>query len=165
MIGRRRALTALAGAAVAAPLAAFLKPTKGSRLMPTTSHVLLTEGGARLALLSCVLRNTGSGWEILADTGHNPSGVVGVTQHATYLELQHAATATKVSSFQVTPDETFAARGLRVGASVGLATTRLYLYTALPTGGTSVPPADPATVVASSGNFWVTAFMELPPAP
>ncbi|WP_405794127.1 hypothetical protein [Streptomyces sp. NBC_01506] len=132
--------------------------------MPT-SHVLLTEAGARLALLSCVLRNTGAGWEILADTGHNPSGVTGVTQHATYLELQHTTTAAKVSSMQVTPDETFAARGLRVGASVGLTTTRLYLYTALPTGGAAVPPADPATVVASGGNLWVTAWMELPPAP
>ncbi|MEV0779168.1 hypothetical protein [Streptomyces sp. NPDC050428] len=126
-----------------------------------SDHVLVSEAGARLALLSCVLRNSGSGWYIIDDAGHRPSGISGLIQHTDRLELTHAATALKVSSFQVTPDEAFAARGLRVGASVGLGATRLYLYTAPPTGGGSVPPADPATVVASSGNLWVTGWMEL----
>lgn len=165
-MNRRRALAVLTGAAAGIPLAAAASPTKEPPLPtpPPTAHVLVTEAGARLALLSCVLRNGGSGWEILADAGHSPSGVTGVVTHPTYLELVHATTALKVSSLQVTPDEAFAARGLRVGASVGLATTRLFLYTALPTGGGAVPPADPAAVVASSGNLWVTALLELPPA-
>lgn len=130
-----------------------------------TNHVLVTESGARLALLSAVLRNTGAGWQILADAGHSPSGITGLIQRADRLELTHATTALRVSSFQVTPDEAFAARGLRVGASVGLATTRLYLYSLLPVSGVAVPPSSPATVIEPSGNLWITGWMELPPAP
>lgn len=122
-------------------------------------HVLVTEGGARLALLSCVLRNDGSGWEILADAGHSSSGVTGVNELPDRLELLHAANAAKVSSVQVTPDEYLTARGYRCGISVGLATSRIYLYK-----GTSTTPLSPATVVAASGNLWVTGLMELPPA-
>ncbi|GGK24852.1 hypothetical protein GCM10011583_66150 [Streptomyces camponoticapitis] len=122
-------------------------------------HILVTEAGARLALLSCVLRNDGSGWEILNDSGHSPSGITGVNQLADRLELLHAATALKVSSVQVTPDEYLAARAYRCGISVGLATSRIYLYR-----GTSTTPLSPATVVAASGNLWVTGLMELPPA-
>lgn len=123
------------------------------------NHVLVTEAGARLAVLSCVLRNDGSGWKILADDGHSPSGVTGVIQRADRLELTHAATALKVSSVQVTPDEYLSARAYRCGISVGLASSRVYLYR-----GTSTTPLDPALVVASSGNLWLTGFMELPPA-
>lgn len=124
------------------------------------NHVLVTEAGARLALLSCVLRNDGSGWEILADAGHSPSGITGVNQLADRLELLHAATAAKVSSVQVTPDEYLAARAYRCGISVGLATSRIYLYK----GSTSTTPLSPAAVVAASGNLWVTGLMELPAA-
>ncbi|WP_329390298.1 hypothetical protein [Streptomyces sp. NBC_01716] len=128
-------------------------------------HVLLTEDGARLGLISCVLRNTGDGWHILNDAGHSPSGVTKVTQRSAYLELTHATTALKVSSWQVTPDETFAARGVHVGASVGLASTRLFLYTKQPANGAEATPANPANVVVPGSNFWVTALMELPALP
>ncbi|MFD5874006.1 hypothetical protein [Streptomyces sp. NPDC060322] len=119
-------------------------------------HVLVTEAGARLAVISCALRNTGSGWHPIADTAHAPSGVSAVIQHPDHLEITHNVGAVRVSSLQVTPDEYYAARAVRCGASVGLALTRIYLYK-----GTSSVPVDPATLVASSGNLWLTGLLEL----
>lgn len=122
-----------------------------------TTHILATEG-PRLAVISCVLRQAtvGAGWEVLTDEGHAPSGVAGVVQHPTYLELTHEVAAVKVSSVQVTPDEYWAARGLRVGASVGLAWTKLFFYS-----GTSTTPVNPASLASPTGNLWVTGLLEV----
>ncbi|KPL29062.1 hypothetical protein JI76_28475 [Streptomyces anulatus] len=120
---------------------------------------ILTPATARLALISCAIRNKGTGWELITDAAHAPSGVTGVVQHPDHLEIKHAVGAVKVSSMQVTPDEYYAAQGLRCGASVGLALSRVYLYS-----GPSITPVDPAALVASSGNLWITGFLELPPA-
>lgn len=121
-----------------------------------TTHVLVTEGGARLALISCAIRNTGSGWAVISDAAHAPSGVTGVIQHPTHLEITHSVGPVRVSSLQVTADETYQRLGVRPGASVGLALSRIELYK-----GTSTTPLDPVTVVASSGNLWITGFLEL----
>lgn len=123
-----------------------------------TTHILVTEAGARIAVVSCVLRQTaaGAGWEVIDDDGHHPSGVTGVVQHADRLELLHPVGAVRVSSVQVTPDETYAARAVRCGASVGWDVSRIYLYKGTPT-----TPVDPATIYAPSGNLWVTGLFEL----
>ncbi|WP_406420062.1 hypothetical protein [Streptomyces sp. NBC_00842] len=121
--------------------------------MPT--HILATEG-PRLAVISCAIRNTGGGWQLIDDTAHAPSGVTGVVQHPDHLELTHAVGAVRVSSMQVTVDEYYAARAVRCGVSVGLALSRIYLYS-----GTSMTPVDPATLVASAGNLWITGLLEL----
>lgn len=121
-----------------------------------TNHVLVTEAGQRLALLSCALRNTGT-WGLINNATHEPSGIAAVVQHLDHIEVQHAATAVQVSSIQVTPDETFAAIGLRAGVSVGLSLSRIYLYTAA----SGSVPADPATVISPTGNLWLTGFMEI----
>jgi hypothetical protein len=117
----------------------------------------MTGAGARLAVISCALRNTGSGWQLIADTAHAPSGVSGVIQHPDHLEITHAVGAVRVSSMQVTPDEYYAARAVRCGVSVGLDLSRIYLYKGTPT-----MSIDPATLVASSGNLWITGILELP---
>jgi len=120
-------------------------------------HVLVTEAGARLAVISCALRNTGSGWQLISDTAHAPSGVSGVIQHPDHLEITHTVGAVRVSSMQVTPDEYYAKAGLRCGASVGLALSRIYLYK----GAAGTAAVDPATLAASSGNLWITGILEL----
>ncbi|MEV6181360.1 hypothetical protein [Streptomyces sp. NPDC052015] len=143
----RRFLAALSLAAAlllaGAPVAA--RPAAAS------PDVLVTEGDTRFALVSCVLRNTGSGWTVINDSGHTPSGCTGLVTHPDHLELQHAVGAVRVSSLTVTVDETYAQAGLRVGASVGFSISRIYLYSGAP-GGTAL---DPATVAAATGNLWV----------
>ncbi|MFF4943742.1 hypothetical protein [Streptomyces rubiginosohelvolus] len=116
---------------------------------------MVDTGGQTLRLLSCALRNTGSGWGLINDKGHEPTGVTGVVQHPDHLELTHAVGAVKVSSMQVTPDEYFAAYGVRCGVSGGLALSRIYLYT-----GSAITPVDPATVVGTSGNLWFTGYVQ-----
>lgn len=120
-----------------------------------TTHFLTTEG-PRLAVISCAIRNTGTGWALIDDAAHAPSGVSGVIQHPDCLEITHVVGAVRVSSMQVTVDEYYAARALRCGVSVGLALSRIYLYS-----GASTAPVDPATLVAASGNLWVTGLLEV----
>lgn len=146
----------LAVAACAAALVMASAPV-AARPVAASSDVLVTEGGARLAVVSCVLRNTGSGWVVLADAGHQPSGCTGLVTHADHLELQHAVGAVRVSSLTVTVDETWAQSGLRVGASVGFSLSRIYLYSGAP-GGVAL---DPATVSAANGNLWVYGLFRL----
>jgi hypothetical protein len=124
-----------------------------------TTHVLVTEAGVRLAVVACALRNSGSGWAVISDTGHEPSGLTGpyVVQNADHLELQHAVGATRVVSMIVAPDETFAQVGLRVGASAGKGLSRIYLYS----GADGSAPLDPATVSAPTGNLWVHGLLRL----
>ncbi|WP_329046953.1 hypothetical protein [Streptomyces sp. NBC_01422] len=125
--------------------------------MPT--RILTAEDGTRIVLISCVLRQAtaGAGWEVLADAGHSPSGVTGVIQHPTYLELTHDVSDVQVSSVQVTPDEYWAARGLRPGVSVGLPWTKVFLFS-----GTSTTPVNPAAYASPTGNLWITGFLEVP---
>lgn len=118
---------------------------------------MLIDQGVPLRLLSCALRNTGTGWGLISDAAHSPAGVTGVVTDPGYLEIQHDVGATAVGSVQVTPDEYLAARAYRCGISVGLASSRIYLYR-----GTSTTPLDPATVVAPSGNLWITGVLIVP---
>lgn len=124
---------------------------------PTTTDVLVTEAGTRFALVSCALRNTGTGWTIINDAGHTPSGCTGIVQHADHIELQHNVGAIRVSSLTVTVDETYAKAALRVGASVGFTLSRIYLYS----GAAGTPALDPVTVTAASGNLWVYGLLRL----
>ncbi len=124
---------------------------------PTISDVLVTEGGVRFALVSCVLRNAGAGWAVVADAGHQPSGCTGLVTHADHLELQHAVGAVRVSSLTVTVDETYAQTGLRCGASVGFSLSRIYCYS----GAAGTPALSPATVTAATGNLWVYGLFRL----
>ncbi|MEU8101736.1 hypothetical protein [Streptomyces rubiginosohelvolus] len=120
---------------------------------------ILTPATARLALISCALRNKGAGWELINDAAHEPSGVTAVVQHPTHLEIKHPVGAVKVLWMQVTVDEYYASTGLRCGPSAGLAFSRIELYS-----GPSTTPINPATLVASYGNLWVSGVLVLPPA-
>lgn len=84
--------------------------------------------GRTYRLISCALRNSGTGWQAITDTGHQPTGITDVVTQPDYLEILHPVGGTTVSSLQVTVDETYAAQGLRVGASVGVDYSRIYLY-------------------------------------
>ncbi|MCX5522577.1 hypothetical protein OG342_06830 [Streptomyces bobili] len=145
---------AILAALLLAPAAPAAAPTASAA---TASDVLVTEGGARLALISCAIRNTGTGWTVINDAGHTPSGCTGIVQRADHIELQHDVGAVRVSSLTVTVDETYAKADLRCGASVGFSLSRIYCHT----GAAGSTPLDPATLTASTGNLWVYGLLRL----
>lgn len=109
---------------------------------------ILGETGRTYRLISGVLRNTGSGWAWINDSGHRPSGFKAVTQTSGKITLPYSFKGLRVSSLQVTPDEYYASRGLRVGASVGLSSADLYLY--------SGDPHSIGDYVYFNGSKWVS---------
>lgn len=80
---------------------------------------------AAYRMVGCVIRNTGSGFQVLNDAGHKPVGVAGVREVGGDIVIDYEFTATKVISLVAGPDETYASRGYQVGASVGLSAATL----------------------------------------
>ena len=65
------------------------------------------------------------GWYLINDADHIPMNVASVSQTSTFITLNLGFTASKVISFVVCPDETFAKMGITCGASVGLSTVSI----------------------------------------
>ena len=77
---------------------------------------------------ACIIRPTSEGWTILNDTDHQPLNVDSVAIVNNRLTLYHDNNASKVITFEITPDETFTRYGISCGASVGLDDTRIDIY-------------------------------------
>lgn len=112
-----------------------------------TADVLRTVAGADLIPVACVLRNTGGGWSILSNSGHEPSNCLSITTFPDHIQVNYGVTASRVGAINVSPDETFAQQGLRAGASVGLSFSNVYMYDST---GVLLPP----TSVVSAGGNW-----------
>lgn len=100
-----------------------------------------------------VIRNTGSGWAFINNTGHKPLRFTSVVDMGTYLRVNFDQTFAQVGAVAVSPDEEFARVGYRAGASVGYAYLNLYMYDAA---GVLLTPA---AVIAPTGNWWLTGTM------
>lgn len=85
--------------------------------------------GRTYRMLSAALRNSGSGWGLIADTGHQPTGISDVITHDDHIEIVHDVDGVTVSSLQVTVDETYARLGVRAGVSVGVDSSNIELAT------------------------------------
>jgi hypothetical protein len=143
----------LAGAGCAQPVPAAVPVAARA-----ASHdVIVTEGGSRIALVGCTIRNTGSGWFILDNSGHTPSNCTGLVQHADHIELQHSVGALRVITAQVTPDETYSQKAIRAGVSAGFNYSNIFLYS----GAAGTAPLNPASVAAANGNFWFQGYLRL----
>jgi hypothetical protein len=72
--------------------------------------------------VACVVRNTGSGFQFINDSGHVPVGCTSISTAGDNLSftINYSFTATKVVSMVGTPDETLGKKGYSMGASVGL---------------------------------------------
>jgi hypothetical protein len=122
-----------------------------------SADVIVTEGGARIALVGCTIRNTGSGWYVLDDSGHTPSNCTGLIQYPDHIELQHAVGAVRVITAQVTPDETYSHLDIRAGVSAGFNYSNIFLFS----GAAGGPPLNPASIAAINGNFWFQGYFRL----
>jgi hypothetical protein len=154
-LDRRLLLAAVAVLTLAAVGGAQPVPAAVPVAARAASHdVIVTEAGARIALVGCTIRNTGAGWYILDNSGHTPSNCTGLVQHADHLELQHNVGAVRVITAQVTPDETYSQADVRAGVSAGFGYSNIFLFSGAP----GSPPLNPAGVVALNGNFWFQGY-------
>lgn len=109
-------------------------------------------------LSGTVRRMSDTSWAALEDTGHTSRGIAEVELRADRLRVHHTFTAWKVSSFQATPDDAFAAAGVSVGASVSYGHTDLFFFM-----GTSQVPVNPALLTRANANVWLTGWFEREP--
>ena len=81
---------------------------------------IATMGGDGWEDVFCIIRKDSGIWEILDNTGHQPSHVAGVEVNDTtgLLEVSFDKTYEKVGTCLVTCDETYGAMGIVVGCSV-----------------------------------------------
>nr|DAU33652.1 MAG TPA: hypothetical protein [Caudoviricetes sp.] len=70
--------------------------------------------------IACAIRNTGSGFEFISDTMHNPLNGATLVTESGRVTLNYGFTAKKVLSLVAVTDETLAQLGFNVGTSVGL---------------------------------------------
>lgn len=105
--------------------------------------------GKKFQLSTCAIRNTGTGWQLINDAVHTPTGFTGITELAGgQLRIDHNFGATAVSSMVITPDETFSKLGLEAGASVGLNSSDITI-----TGDLDFT-VDTSTGVVTAKSFW-----------
>ena len=87
----------------------------------------LNGGNSKLQIYGGVCVNTAGTWALLNDASHTFLNFTSATTTSNRLRVNYP-TVGKVISFICTPDETYAANGISVGASVGLSHSTLYLY-------------------------------------
>lgn len=80
-----------------------------------------------------VIRNTGAGWDVINDAGHEPINIDNVVSDGDKITINYGTLgASKVGTFIVTPDEKLNEQGFQVGASVGPTSTSIYLSRSIP---------------------------------
>lgn len=103
--------------------------------------------------LSGTIRHSVTGWYVINDAAHQPTGFGTIETLPDRVRVWYATPVAKVGSVQVTPDESFTAAGVRVGASVGLERMDVFFYM-----GTSQTPVNPAQLTRANANVWVTGW-------
>lgn len=99
----------------------FLKANRHYAFVSTINlNNAINTSNKNMAVITAILRNSGTGWEILDDSDHEPVNVssVEVTSGGS-LKLNYSITAKNVLSLIIAPDETFA-KDYFIGGSVGL---------------------------------------------
>lgn len=84
------------------------------------------DDGRSFRIVAAPLRNMGSGWAVISDTGHLPTGITSVSNDGTSITVGHSIGATKVVGSAVVIDDSLAGL-ISVGASVGLSQSVLTL--------------------------------------
>jgi len=109
------------------------------------------EEPARFAVSGTIRWVDSETWIALNDAGHRPSGIASVEPLADRVRVTYSECAEKVGHLQATPDEQFAAAGVRVGASVGLCYADVFFYM-----GASDVPVNPGLLSRQGANVWLS---------
>lgn len=100
------------------------------------------------------IRNTGTKWDTIDNDAHQSMNITGVRMLSNAIQIDHKVGAKKVITFIVTPDETMAQAGYRVGVSAGLDYSYIYIYDK------NGQVVDPKTYVNESANIWIYGILK-----
>ena len=88
------------------------------------------EAGKKAYIISGVIRNSGDGWDLIDDEGHNSINITSVIQDEDNKNIAVVyPSAIKVGNFNVSPDETLSRMNIRCGASVSLNKASIKCFT------------------------------------
>lgn len=107
-------------------------------------------------MLSGTIRHASTGWYAINNASHTPTGIGTIDTLPDRVRVWFAFAPSSISSLQATPDESFTAAGVRVGASVGLEYVDVFFYM-----GTSQTPVDPRLLTRANANVWLTGWFHL----
>jgi hypothetical protein len=104
--------------------------------------------GKRFRVVAGAIRNSGTGFQLINDAAHTPVGIHSVTTAADGMSVTLKLTfqGASVGSVVAAPDETLAAAGYAVGASVGLGSITLF----------ASQPGGFGDYVSWNGSKWVS---------
>ncbi|WP_314195008.1 hypothetical protein [uncultured Arthrobacter sp.] len=112
------------------------------------SGLLRGISGKSYRVVACAIRNTSQGFQVINDAAHTPVGVSSITtaKDGMSVTIGLSFQGASVSSVVAAPDETLAAAGYVVGASVGLGTITLF----------ASQPGGFGDYVSWNGSRWVS---------
>lgn len=104
-------------------------------------------------IIAGVIRNSGDGWTLIRNETHESIGIKEVTQDNEKITIKYDANK-RVNALSCTVDETMASEGYRVGASVGIDQTWIYIYDK------DNKLVDPKNYSNNSGNIWIEGIFK-----
>lgn len=111
-------------------------------------------------VIAGTLRNDGQGWYALNDDSHTPINIASVETGLHSIRVRFAINGRNVRTLIASPDETLAAAGFIIGASVGLNDAQISKSRA---GLISVHTVSPAVVDTDSypwSNIWIYGIVD-----
>ena len=108
--------------------------------------------GGKIEVAGTIRSVNDRGWFVINDDAHTPINIDHVTVRKGVILINFAFNASKIHTFVVTPDETFAMSGYFVGASVVHNHAAIIISKEV---NGSVVPVDASLIKSKLGNFWV----------
>jgi hypothetical protein len=107
-------------------------------------------------VMGSLYRIDNTNWGVMNDGVHIPVGIDRITMNTTQVRVIYDEVVTQVHAVHATVDESFAAAGLRVGASVGTSYTALQFYL-----GSSTTPVNPGALTTAGANVWFAGWFSV----
>ena len=104
-------------------------------------------------IIAGVIRNEGSGWRLIQNDTHETIGIKTVQQDEEKIIISYDKNS-KVNALSCTVDETMASEGYKVGASVGVEKTYIFIYDK------DNNVVNPKDYINKNGNIWVEGIFK-----
>lgn len=111
--------------------------------------LLLLSSPAQAFEVMGAIRNDGNGFYVISDSAHRPLNICNLQTTTKEVTFDFCGKkASMVNTLLVAPDETYAAKGIIAGASVGLERVTVQF-------GNFLGRVNPKSLTKPGGNFWI----------